>query len=99
MSQQQLDAFHAHVQTNPELLKKLLQDADSFEAFVDRALIEAKAQGYQFSRAAALVWMEKYMQAVNDELSDAQLEAVAGGKEFFNPDPGNGRNHWRSSRP
>ena len=85
MSQQQLDAFHAHVQTNPELLKKLLQDVDSVESFVDRALIKAKAQGFQFSRAAALAWMEKYMQAVNDELSDAQLEAVAGGKEYIDP--------------
>ena len=87
MSQQQMDAFHAHLQSNPERFSKLLQDADSVTAFVDRALIEAEAEGYQFSRAEALAWMEKYMQAANDELSDTQLEAVAGGKSKDSNDP------------
>ena len=80
MSQQQLEAFHAQVRSNPQLLNKLLQDADSVHAFVDRALIEAEAQGYQFSRDAALSWMDDYLAKETSELSDTQLETVAGGK-------------------
>ena len=52
----------------------------SAAAFITNAVTEAKALGLQFTEAEAHAFMEAQAKAaVSGELSDTQLEAVAGG--------------------
>ena len=80
MSHSQIDAFHAQLQANPELFRQLMHGVDSAEAFIERAISEAKAQGYHFDKQELCTWIEHITVPEASELSDTQLEAVAGGK-------------------
>jgi multidrug resistance efflux pump len=90
MTAAHVEKFAEIVSKDPALLAKLGLDkanADaaaasaSAEAFITNAVKEAKAHGLEFTEAEAHAFMaDQAAAAARGELSDTQLEAVAGGK-------------------
>jgi len=90
MSKAHVEKFAELVGKDPALLAKLGLDkvtADaaaasaSAEAFITNAVKEAQALGLQFTADEAHAFMATEQKAAaSGELSDTQLEAVAGGK-------------------
>jgi len=81
MSVAHIEKFYQHVQQNPALLEKLVDGAQTPEEFIQRAVKEAQSQGLSITEAEATEWINSQIKARQDgELSDMQLEAVAGGK-------------------
>ena len=90
MTTSHVEKFAELVAKDPALLAKLGLDkvnADaaaavaSAEAFVTNAVKEAKALGLEFSEEEAHAFLDAEAKAeASGELSDTQLEAVAGGK-------------------
>jgi hypothetical protein len=81
MSQAHAQKFYDIVAKDPALLKTLGTGTKSAEEFLARAVAAGKQQGLEFTAQEA----EQYVIAQNSknavgELSDQQLEAVAGGK-------------------
>ena len=91
MSKAQLDKFIGLVSNDPAVLqqasKGVIEDAP---AFVSNVVQYAKSHGYDFNETEAKEWIsEQARQRHGGELSDTQLEMVAGGKaahtsKFFN---------------
>ena len=89
MTTAHVEKFAEIVSKDPALLAKLGLDkanadaaaaAASAEAFITNAVIEAKAHGLEFTEAEAHAFMAAEAKAAESgELSDIQLEAVAGG--------------------
>ncbi|MES2951280.1 MAG: Nif11-like leader peptide family natural product precursor [Pseudomonadota bacterium] len=76
-----IEKFYTYVAQNPALLSKLVAGAQSPDAFIDRAVAAASEQGLAITRGEAKAWIDEQIEArQNGELSDVQLEAVAGGK-------------------
>ena len=92
MTTAHVEKFAEIVSKDPALLAKLGLDkanadaaaaAASAEAFITNAVIEAKAHGLEFTEAEAHAFMAAEAKAAESgELSDTQLESVAGGKGF-----------------
>jgi hypothetical protein len=92
MTTAHVEKFAEIVSKDPALLAKLGLDkanADaaaasaSMAAFITNAVIEAKAHGLEFTEAEAHAFMaDQAAAAARGELSDTQLEAVAGGKRW-----------------
>jgi hypothetical protein len=90
MTTAHVEKFAELVGKDPDLLAKLGLDkvnADaaaavaSAEAFITNAVKEAKALGLEFSEEEAHAFLDAEAKAqASGELSDTQLEAVAGGK-------------------
>ena len=90
MTTAHVEKFAEIVSKDPALLAKLGLDkantdaaaaAASAEAFITNAVKEAKAHGLEFTEAEAHAFMAAEAKAAaSGELSDTQLEAVAGGK-------------------
>ena len=93
MTTAHVEKFVELVGTDPALLAKLgefpspeaVKAALIADAFITNALKEAKAQGLQFDKEEAWAFVHAYMDTANKgatsgELSELQLEAVAGGK-------------------
>jgi len=90
MTTAHVEKFAEIVSKDPALLAKLGLDkanADaaaasaSAEAFITNAVKEAKAHGLEFTEEEAHAFMAAEAKAAaSGELSDTQLEAVAGGK-------------------
>ena len=79
--QTNIDSFYRTVAQNPALLSKITTDVSSPDEFIDRAVALAKDEGYAIDRTEAKTWIDAQIAAnQNGELSDVQLEAVAGGK-------------------
>jgi hypothetical protein len=67
--------------TDMEMLQRLSAGAGSLETYVDLCVKEAKALGYDFTAAEATDYVSQFVEtAKKGELSDVQLELVAGGK-------------------
>lgn len=80
MSVQNVEAFYKHALKNPALVQSLqgLPDAETFER---TAVDLGKCAGFQFSAEEARGWITAQLAKEADgELSDDELEAVAGGK-------------------
>lgn len=80
MSVQNIDAFYKHALKNPALAQSLqgLPDMPTFER---TAVDLGKAAGFDFSAEEAQQWIsQKLAREASGELSDDELEAVAGGK-------------------
>jgi predicted ribosomally synthesized peptide with nif11-like leader len=80
MSKQEIERFHQEVLGNPALQKRLKQAKDD-PGLVALTLEVGKEKGYNFTKADA----EEYIKEISvtrgrGQLSDAQLEAVAGGR-------------------
>ena len=81
MSQAHIEQFYKKVVADPALFQNLVDGAETPEQFIQRAVAAAQSDGLQVDVAEATAWIEGQMQArASGELSDAQLEAVAGGK-------------------
>lgn len=81
MSQAHIEQFYAIASKDRALFGKMMEGTQGLEDFVANAVTEARTLGYTFSCEEASAWIKK-QQDMHDsgELSDQQLEAVAGGK-------------------
>ncbi len=85
MSQDQLNQFQARVAQDPALTEELTFNVTTAQEFADRAIAKAKALGYEITGDDANKWLQEQKHlAESGELSDTQLEAVAGGKRHKN---------------
>ena len=85
MSEAHIAKFAEIVVQDPEMYARLgleqVSDEAGGRAFVSKAIKEAKAAGLEFTEAEGYEWMkEEVASESRGELSDTQLEAVAGGK-------------------
>ena len=79
--QTNIENFYRSVAQNPALLNKITTDVSTPDEFIDRAVAVAKDEGYAIDRTEAKSWIDAQITAKsNGELSDVQLEGVAGGK-------------------
>ena len=79
--QTNIENFYRTVVQNPALLNKITTGANTPDEYIDRAVALAKDEGYAIDRTEAKTWIDSQIAArQNGELSDVQLEAVAGGK-------------------
>lgn len=84
MSQANIDLFAAKVAQDQALLSSLTTGIVAPSEFVERAIAAGQEAGLAFTPAEAQAWIAA--QATTDksgELSDVQLEGVAGGKGGF----------------
>ncbi|CAK0762138.1 Nif11 domain-containing protein [Gammaproteobacteria bacterium] len=82
MSQAQIEQFYGRAVNDQAILGKLLLNTQTPDEFIDKAVSMGAETGFQFSRDEADSWIKRQIEAkANGELSDMQLEAVAGGKE------------------
>ena len=76
-----IEAFYKSVAQSPAALNQLTAGVQTPDEFIDRAVSIGSEQGYQFTRDEASTWINNQIEArKNGELSDVQLEGVAGGK-------------------
>ena len=84
MSQANLDLFVAKVAQDPALLSALTAGVTAPAEFVERAVSAGQEAGLPFTPAEAEAWLAAKAKTDNSgELSDTQLEGVAGGKSAF----------------
>jgi predicted ribosomally synthesized peptide with nif11-like leader len=81
MSQVHIEKFYEIAANDQALLGQLTGDTSSPEQFVEKAVAAAKERGLNFSAEEANTWIATQQATkANGELSDIQLEGVAGGK-------------------
>lgn len=81
MSQAQLDKFIGLVSNDPSVLQEASKGVEEADLFVRNVVDYAKEHGYDFTADEAKGWIgDQAGQRAGGELSDAQLEMVAGGK-------------------
>lgn len=95
MSTAHVEQFIKRAVSEPEMLQRLSVGAGSLETYVDLCVKEAKALGFNFTAAEATDYVKQFVEtAKKGELSDVQLELVAGGKAGYytgpRPAPGPG---------
>ena len=79
--QTNIENFYRTVVQNPALLNKITTGASTPDEVIDRAVAVAKDEGYTIDRQEASTWIESQIAArQRGELTDVQLESVAGGK-------------------
>ena len=87
--QTNIENFYRSVSQNPALLNKIVTGANTPDEFIERAVSVAKDEGYVIDGTEAKSWIDSQIAArKNGELSDTQLEAVAGGKGSAGSDMG-----------
>ncbi|MFM9970685.1 MAG: Nif11-like leader peptide family RiPP precursor [Burkholderiales bacterium] len=80
MSVGHIEQFYTRAIQDKALLGKLMAEGKSPEDFINSAVKEGKAMGYDFSHAEADAWIKQQQKIkASGELSDTQLESVAGG--------------------
>ena len=81
MSEAHAQKYYELVAKDPALLESLGEGTKSADEFIARAIAAAKQQGLEFTAEEASTYMEaQAAEKGGGELSDQQLEAVAGGK-------------------
>jgi predicted ribosomally synthesized peptide with nif11-like leader len=81
MSAGQIEQFYGRVSKDPAMFNQLAAGTQTPDEFIDRAVALGAQTGFSFSRDEADAWIKKQIEAkANGELSDMQLEGVAGGK-------------------
>jgi predicted ribosomally synthesized peptide with nif11-like leader len=81
MSVAHIEQFYGKATKDPALVNKMLMGTKGPDDFIRNAVKEGKNQGYEFSYEEADAWIKKQQKAkASGELSDSQLESVAGGK-------------------
>ena len=91
MSQTAIETFYAQLSDNPDLFQQLLEGVQSADEFIERAITAARSQGLNFSHQEAWNWLQEVLPQTRQELSDHQLESVAGGK-------GNNSSHTQATQ-
>ena len=93
MSVSHVEQFIKRAMTDTAILQRLSAGAGSLETYVALCVKEAKTLGYDFTAAEATDYVKQFVETANKgELSDVQLELVAGGKGPAGP-PGGGGGH------
>jgi predicted ribosomally synthesized peptide with nif11-like leader len=83
MSTGQIEQFYSRASSDPAILNKLMADTQTPDEFIDKAVALGAEAGFTFSRDEADAWIKEQIEAkASGELSDLQLEGVAGGKGF-----------------
>ncbi len=86
MSASHVEQFIKRAMTDMGMLQRLSAGAGSLETYVDLCVKEAKSLGYDFTAAEATNYVKQFVEtSKKGELSDIQLELVAGGKSGFQP--------------
>jgi hypothetical protein len=86
MSLQHIEKFYEIAANDQKLFIQLMGDGSSTEQFIENAVVAGKERGLEFSIEEANTWVASQQAAkANGELSDTQLEGVAGGKQGQNP--------------
>ncbi|MBI4983902.1 MAG: Nif11-like leader peptide family natural product precursor [Rhodocyclales bacterium] len=81
MSQAQIEQFASRVKNDPSIFNKLTAGTQTPDEFIDKAVAIGAESGFSFTRDEADGWIKTQIAAkANGELSDLQLEGVAGGK-------------------
>lgn len=81
MSQGQIEQFYQRAVNDPAIFNKLVGDLQTPDEFIDKAVAIGAETGFSFTRDEADTWIKGQIEAkANGELSDLQLEGVAGGK-------------------
>ncbi|MBW4511289.1 MAG: Nif11-like leader peptide family RiPP precursor [Scytonematopsis contorta HA4267-MV1] len=80
MSNNNIEQFYNLVQNSPELQEQL-GTAENQQSFYEMASQLGSENGYSFSAGEAETFMTQRSLSGNSELSDEELEAVAGGKK------------------
>lgn len=80
MSEKEVVRFAAMALKNQALMDRLLKDSPNAQAFARNAVAAGKESGYSFSEDEAAAWYERELRHKAGELSERELEAVAGGK-------------------
>lgn len=79
MNKQNLQNFYTLIQNSQELQAQL-GAADSSENFAETAVRIGEENGYSFTAEDVNAFISQQRSGANAELSEADLEAVAGGK-------------------
>lgn len=79
MSRENIEAFYAVVQNNPQMQEQLESTKDVTK-FKDLAVKLGQENGYAFTTEEVGIFLEQKAAQGNAELNDRELEAVAGGK-------------------
>ena len=81
MSKAQLDKFISLVSNDPSVLQEASKGVEQADQFIKNVVTYAKEHGYDFTAEEAKGWVgDQAGHRAGGELSDAQLEMVAGGK-------------------
>jgi hypothetical protein len=81
MSVAHVEQFIKRAMTDAAMLQRLSAGAGSLDTYVALCVKEAKTLGYDFTAAEATEYVKQFVEtAKKGELSDVQLELVAGGK-------------------
>ena len=81
MSVGQIEQFYSRAKSDPAILNKLMGGTQTPDEFIDKAVAIGAETGFSFSRDEADTWIKSQIEAkASGELSDLQLEGVAGGK-------------------
>lgn len=101
MSQANIDQFYSKLENDPALANSLAAGVSSQAELVERAVAAGQAAGLPFTPAEAEAWLAARAKTdTGGELTDVQLEGVAGGKMNFRPDfPTAVDNHITDIRP
>ncbi len=83
MSATQIEKFVAIVAARPQMIEEAGKGAADPRSFIRQVTAYAKTQGFDFTEQEAIAWVKAQAAQAEDELSDTQLEAVAGGKKTF----------------
>ncbi|MEH2361806.1 Nif11-like leader peptide family natural product precursor [Nostoc sp.] len=84
MSKQNLEQFYTLVQNSEELQQQLGSIQDS-QTFNEMAVCLGQENSYSFTVDEVEAFLNEKIQQTNTELSDQELEAVAGGKKKTYP--------------
>lgn len=91
MSVSHVEQFIKRAMTDTAMLQRLSAGAGSLETYVALCVKEAKTLGYDFTAVEANDYVKQFVETANKgELSDVQLELVAGGKGPAGPPGGGG---------
>ena len=81
MSAAQIEKFVAFVARQPQVIEEAAKNASDTQAFVRSVTAYASKEGFAFTEQEATEWLNtEATPPSGGELSDTQLEAVAGGK-------------------
>jgi predicted ribosomally synthesized peptide with nif11-like leader len=81
MSQAHIEQFYSQAVKNPTLIAAMVAGVSTPEEFVTKAVAAGKEHGFTFTAEEAHTWIKQQQEMkAKGELSDSQLESVAGGK-------------------